>query len=144
MTGTRVQLTDKQELFLDTLFGEGEGSLRKTAEICGIGITSIYKMNKALQEEITERAKYYLALHGPKATQTLIDLMGNDKDVGATAPGALIKLKAAQAVLDRIGIAKQDGSMNIKVDGANGIFILPAKKEITIDAIKDVDYERQN
>jgi hypothetical protein len=54
-------------------------------------------------------------------------------------PQANVKLQAAQTILDRVGLGKQDRmEVNHNVNG--GIFILPEKETINLNA-EDGDYE---
>jgi hypothetical protein len=48
-------------------------------------------------------------------------------------PQANVRLQAAQTLLDRVGLSKTD-TLNVNVEGNNGLFILPAKQELVIDA----------
>jgi hypothetical protein len=43
------------------------------------------------------------------------------------------KLQAAQTLLDRVGVVKEQ-KMNVEHNVSGGIFIIPAKEEMTIDA----------
>jgi len=54
-------------------------------------------------------------------------------------PQANVKLQAAQTILDRVGLGKQE-RMSIDHNVSGGIFILPEKKAIDIEA-DDADYE---
>lgn len=119
------EFTEKQEAFLDLLFGEAEGNPRLAYELAGYSTNNgYYTLVRSLKEEILERATEILAMNSPKAAMTLVDAM----DKGATTPGITTKMNAAQQVLDRIGITKHD-KVDIKTDAPMGIFILPAKKE---------------
>lgn len=118
------QLTEKQEKFLDALFGEAEGNVARAYEIAGYAGTAYSQLIASLKDEVIERCKTFLALHGPAAAMRLVGILGND----ATGPGANLKLTAAQQILDRIGISKQE-KVDVKVEAPTGIFILPPKKE---------------
>ena len=54
-------------------------------------------------------------------------------------PQANVKLQAAQTILDRVGLGKQE-RMEINHNVTGGIFILPEKETIDIVA-EDADYE---
>jgi hypothetical protein len=59
----------------------------------------------------------------------LVDIMDSNTPI----PQANMRLQAAQTILDRTGLGKQDRlDINHKVEG--GLFILSAKEEIIIDA----------
>ena len=56
-----------------------------------------------------------------------------------TIPQASVKLQAAQTILDRVGVVKQEKlDINHNING--GIFILPEKETIDIIA-EDAEYE---
>ena len=58
----------------------------------------------------------------------LVDIMESNSPV----PQANIRVQAAQTILDRTGLGKQERlDVNHKVEG--GLFILPAKEEIVIN-----------
>ena len=70
-----------------------------------------------------------MAQSAPKAAMKLVDIMDSNNPI----PQANIRLQAAQTILDRTGLGRQDRiDVNHKVEG--GLFILPAKEEIIIDA----------
>jgi hypothetical protein len=54
-------------------------------------------------------------------------------------PQASVKLQAAQTILDRVGLGKQE-RMEVNHNVTGGIFILPEKQTIDIVA-DDADYE---
>jgi len=54
-------------------------------------------------------------------------------------PQASVKLQAAQTILDRVGLGKQE-RMEVNLNVGGGIFILPQKEPINIVA-EDGDYE---
>ena len=59
----------------------------------------------------------------------------------APIPQATNKLQAAQTILDRVGIAKTE-KLDINHKVAGGIFIMPEKEAIVIDAeVVDVESE---
>ena len=63
----------------------------------------------------------------------LVDIMESNSPV----PQANIRIQAAQTILDRTGLGKQERmDVNHKVEG--GLFILPAKDEIIIDAKAEI------
>jgi hypothetical protein len=58
----------------------------------------------------------------------LVDVM----DSSTPIPQANIRLQAAQTILDRTGLGKQE-RLDVKHKVEGGLFILPAKEEIIID-----------
>ena len=118
-------LTDSQEKFLDVLFGEAKGNLKKAGELAGYSEHSYPKVVRNLKQEIISRAENYLATHSAKAATKMVDMLDED----GTTPHANIRLEAAKQILDRIGIAKKD-QLDINMKALHGIFILPAKDKL--------------
>lgn len=118
------ELTTKQQSFLDNLVITG-GDPKKAAELAGYSDNSHYQVIKALKHEIVELASGILAQSAPKAAMKLVEVMNSD----APLPQANLKLQAAQTILDRTGLGKQERlEVNNNVQG--GLFILPAKEMI--------------
>ena len=124
-------LTDSQEKFLDVLFGEAKGNLKKAGELAGYSEHSYPKVVRNLKQEIISRAENYLATHSAKAATKMVDMLDED----GTTPHANIRLEAAKQILDRIGIAKKD-QLDINMKALHGIFILPAKDKLDEDKTK--------
>ena len=124
-------LTDTQEKFLDVLFGEAKGNLKKAGELAGYSEHSYPKVVRNLKQEIISRAENYLATHSAKAATKLVGMLDED----GTTPHANIRLEAAKQILDRIGIAKKD-QFDINMKALHGIFILPAKDKLDEDKTK--------
>ena len=94
------ELTEKQNAFLNALFGDALGDYRMAMDIAGYApSTTVRDVTSGLQEEI---------------------LQGSRENLAANAP------KAAIDVLDRVGVVKQE---RLEVNTPSGLFILPAKKE---------------
>ena len=124
-------LTDTQEKFLDVLFGEAKGNLKKAGELAGYSEHSYPKVVRNLKQDIISRAENYLATHSAKAATKLVGMLDED----GTTPHANIRLEAAKQILDRIGIAKKD-QLDINMKALHGIFILPAKDKLDEDKTK--------
>jgi len=131
MPTQKRSLTDTQEKFLDVLFGEAKGNLKKAGELAGYSDHSYPKVVRNLKQEIISRAENYLATHSAKAATKMVDMLDED----GTTPHANIRLEAAKQILDRIGIAKKD-QLDINMKALHGIFILPAKDNIDKDKTK--------
>jgi hypothetical protein len=122
------ELTIQQQSFLDHLVQTG-GDPKKAAELAGYAENSHYAVVKALKHEIIELAAGILATSAPKAAMRLVQAMESDTPI----PQANIKLQAAQTILDRTGLGKQERlEVNTNVQG--GLFILPAKEMIRDNA----------
>jgi len=127
----KKSLTNTQEKFLDVLFGEAKGNLKKAGELAGYSEHSYPKVVRNLKQEIISRAENYLATHSAKAATKMVDMLDED----GTTPHANIRLEAAKQILDRIGIAKKD-QLDINMKALHGIFILPAKDKLDEDKTK--------
>ena len=82
-----------------------------------------------------ELASDVLARSAPSAAFKLIEVLDSNRPI----PQANMKLKAAETILDRVGLGKQD-KLQVDHNVSGGIFILPEKKTIDINA-EDGDYE---
>lgn len=115
------QLTENQKLFLEYLFGEAAGDTVKAKRLAGYSDNyPTSAVVESLKEEIIEHTKLYLSGRGAKAAIKIVGIIDDPTSLGAKEA-----LAAARDVLDRIGVVKTE-----KIDlGANGIFILPSKKD---------------
>ena len=130
---TTRKLTEKQENFLSNLI-ETKGNLKLSAELAGYS-GNHYQIIKSLRQEIVDLASNVLAREAPSAAFKLVEVMQSDTAI----PQASVKLQAAQTILDRVGVVKQEKlDINHNING--GIFILPEKETIDIVA-EDADYE---
>lgn len=127
------KLTEKQENFLSNLI-ETKGNLKLSAELAGYS-GNHYQIIKSLRQEIVDLASNVLAREAPSAAFKLVEVMTSD----TAMPQANVKLQAAQTILDRVGLGKQE-RMEINHNVTGGIFILPEKETIDIVA-EDADYE---
>jgi len=124
----KKELTVKQQGFLDHLVNTG-GDPKEAAVLAGYAENGHWQVAHALKNEIIELASNILAQSAPKAAMKLVDIM----DSNIPIPQASVRIQAAQTILDRIGLGKKDTlDVNHKVEG--GLFILPAKEEIIINA----------
>ena len=127
------KLTEKQENFLSNLI-ETKGNLKLSAELAGYS-GNHYQIIKSLRQEIVDLASNVLAREAPSAAFKLVEVMQSN----TTIPQASVKLQAAQTILDRVGVVKQEKlDINHNING--GIFILPEKETIDIIA-EDAEYE---
>jgi len=119
------KLTGKQQSFLDNII-ETKGDLKLSAELAGYS-GNHYQVIQSLREEIVELASNVLAREAPSAAFKLIEVMKSN--VGL--PQANVKLQAAQTILDRVGLGKQE-RMQVDHNVTGGIFILPEKQTINV------------
>ena len=106
----------------------------EAAELAGYA-GNHHQVLKSLKEEVIEIASDVLARSAPSAAFKLMEVLNSDRPV----PQANVKLQAAQTILDRVGLGKQD-RMEVNHNVGGGIFILPEKQTIDIVA-EDGDYE---
>jgi hypothetical protein len=130
---TKRKLTEKQQSFLNNLI-ETKGDLKLSAELAGYQ-GNHYQIMQSLKQEIVELAETVLAREAPKAAFKLIEVMDSETAI----PQANVKLQAAQTLLDRVGVSKTE-RMQVNHNVSGGIFILPEKETIDINA-EDVQYE---
>ena len=133
LPSTERKLTDKQQDFLNNLI-ETKGNLKLSAELAGYA-GNHYQVIKSLRQEIVDLASNVLAREAPSAAFKLVEVMQSDNAM----PQANVKLQAAQTILDRVGLGKQD-RMEVNHNVGGGIFILPEKQIIDIEA-EDGEYE---
>ena len=115
------ELTVKQKDFLDYLVETG-GDPKKAAELAGYAANGHWQVVKALKTEIIELASNILAQSAPQAAMKLVEVMHSDQPI----PQANMRLQAAQTILDRTGLGKQE-RLYVNNNMTGGLFILPAK-----------------
>jgi len=136
-TSTKRELTEKQQSFLNHLV-DTKGDAKKAAELAGYS-SHYHHVVKTLKSEILELTQEILANSAPKAAFKVVEIMESNKPVVQAAN----KLTAAQTLLDRVGVSKVD-----KIDvnhnmNSGGIFLMPDKAPVVIEA-EDVSYEEVN
>ena len=120
-------LTDKQETFLDALFENG-GNLTAAAEVAGYSKGSVAWLRDRLADEIVERTRSLLAGHSLKAANKIASLVDSQEIERSDE----LRMKAAEAILNRVGLGKQE-TMNHNVTAVHGVVLLPPKKDVVID-----------
>lgn len=123
----KKELTTKQQTFLDHLVDTG-GDPKEAAKLAGYAENGHWQVAYALKTEIIELASNILAQSAPKAAIKLVAIL----DSNVPIPQANIRLQAAQTILDRTGLGKQE-RLDVKHKVEGGLFILPAKEEIIIN-----------
>ena len=125
------KLTEKQASFLDALFDNG-GKISEAMRTAGYN-TSRSKLMQSMRDEIAVRTKDYLAVNGVKAATRIVE--GLDAD-GTTPLNQMdMRMKAAESILDRIGVSKKQ-TQEITGQVVHGVVLLPAKnelKDVTLD-----------
>lgn len=117
------EYTDLEKAFLEHLFGDAKGDLKQAMRMAGYNDnTSSTQIVKQLKEEIIELAQNYLAGNAPKAVLAMLGVIDDPNALGAKT-----KVQAAKEILDRAGLVKPEGNVDLKIP-AGGVIILPAKR----------------
>jgi len=117
-----VQLTEKQQTFLNVLFEEAQGNLTTAKKMAGYSDNvATSAVTSALQEEIAEETKKFISSAATKAAHSMYEIMRSPTDLGNKE-----KMAAAKDILDRSGFAKTD---KVEVSSASPLFILPPKND---------------
>lgn len=118
----RKELTEQEALFISCLLGEARGNIRSALAMAGYSEHTKFKdVVHKLRDEILEAAKDALVLGSLEASFSLLGVL-----VDGNAPGTANKIKAAQEILNRVGVSTKDG-VDLKVP-SGGIVIMPAKE----------------
>lgn len=116
-------LTEMQEKFLDFLFDEAKGNFKVAKAMAGYAESvPVRTIVRSLKNEIYELAMEKIASAAPEAAYELANLV--------TDPGqanAVVKMKAAQEVLNRAGIQTKTEDVKLNIP-TGGLVILPAKR----------------
>jgi hypothetical protein len=131
-TKRKKELTKKQSTFLDALFDNG-GNVIEAMDIAGYHVGSRSNLMHSVKHEIVERARSQLAGSTVKSVNRLAEAL----DADGTIPNSQIeiRMKAANDILDRVGISKRQ-EVDIRAEVIHGVVLLPPKvkeKAMTID-----------
>tara|TARA_R100001198_G_scaffold24282_1_gene12711 strand:+ start:121 stop:531 length:411 start_codon:yes stop_codon:yes gene_type:complete len=119
----KKELTPKQEAFIDALIQNG-GNVSQAMKTAGYEPTSRTWLVNSVSSEIVERTQNYLAAHGMKAANNLITALDED----GTTPKGELRLKAAESLLNRIGIGSRE-TVDHNVTAIHGVVLLPNKQD---------------
>ena len=122
----KKELTERQELFVDALIENG-GNISQAIRKAGYKDTSRAWLVDSVANQIVERTQRYLATHGMKAANNLISALDED----GTTPKGDLRLKAAESLLNRIGIGSRE-IVDHNVTALHGVVLLPNKLEEVI------------
>lgn len=120
---TNKRPTEKQAKFLELLYGECQGDVRKAYKLAGFTSNHPEYVLASLKDFIVQHADDMIAASAVKAAYSMIDTIDNPDSLGAA-----VKLNAAKEVLDRAGVNKKGEVQNTSPQ--IGIFILPEKREL--------------
>ena len=121
------QLTPQQDRFLEILFENG-GQVTAAAVDAGYSRGSAAWLKSTLADEIIERTKSILSVNAIKAANRVVSTIDNP----APERGDELRLRAAESLLNRVGVAKQE-THNHNVTAVHGVVLLPPKNEVVID-----------
>lgn len=118
------ELTELQKNFIVCLFSEeSKGNPVIAKRMAGYADSvRTSELVESLYDEILEYGKKYLAANSPQAIYALLDTLINPSQMGGAN-----KLKAAQDVLDRVGVDKRKEATDTLKIPESGLVILPAK-----------------
>ena len=105
------ELTPQQRTFLDNLFENG-GNVTDAALSAGYSRGSVSWLKDSLSDEIISRTKNLLATNALKAANRLVNTIDNP----VPDRGDDLRLRAAESLLNRVGVAKQE-QINYNVQG---------------------------
>lgn len=117
------QLTEQQQRFLDVLFDEAGGNLKKAMRLAGYSESyTTTQIAKVLKEEIIEATQLYMALNAPKAAAAMVGAIDDPTELGLKE-----KMSAAKDLMDRAGLVKTE---KVQVESnTGGVMLLPAKEK---------------
>ena len=120
---SKKELTERQKSFVEALF-DNQGNISKAMNPAGYTPGSRAWLVSSVANEVIERTQKYLATHGVKAAQNIINALDED----GTTPKGELRLKAAESLLNRIGICSRE-TVDHNVTALHGVVLLPNKKE---------------
>ncbi len=123
LPSTKKELTEMQETFVDQLLSNG-GNVTEAMDLAGYKPSSRQWLVKSVKDEIVSRKEHLLALSAAKAAQRLINTIDDD----GSEPRSEIRLKAAESLLNRVGLGKKD-TVQHNVTAVHGVVLLPSKKQ---------------
>ena len=113
-------LTEKQEKFLDALFGEARGDPTEAKKLAGYSSNySTARVVEGLEEEIEKLTRRFISAHGPQAAYAMVHVLNKPTDLGNKD-----RMTAAKDILDRAGLRPTE---KVEVQAESPLFILPPK-----------------
>ncbi len=124
LTVPNKTLTEREEKFLEALFGAAKGDPKEAKKLAGYPTNMpVSNIVRRLKEEILEGTHNYLAMNAPSAVVALVQIV---LEAGPVI-GAKEKIAAAKEILDRAGVVKTEKR---EVTHTGGIALLPPKREV--------------
>ena len=110
-------MTEKQQIFLEALFGPAKGNFVKAKQMAGYSDNvATSQVVEPLREEIAIRTRQFISDNGPKAVWAMMDIMDNPTDLGSKE-----KMAVAKDFLDRAGFK---ASEKVEVTTKSPLFII--------------------
>ena len=122
----KKEVPEKQKKFLDALF-VNRGNISAACEEAGYSPSSRTWLVKALADEIVDISKRELAVNSATAVSRVVESMNDD----GLNPRQELRLKAAQTLLDRVGLGKIEKQEH-DVKALHGIVLMPSKSAMPI------------
>lgn len=122
-------LSMQQQLALENFYADGCLDAKKAFIDAGYNKNDVAKAIRVLKDELIQLLEVQLVNLGPKAVRTLGNILESEEPIVQVAA----KLEASKTLLDRIGLGKKE-QVDVNHNVSGGIFILPAKQEVIIDA----------
>lgn len=122
----KKEVTEKQKKFLNCLF-VNKGDITLACEEAGYSPSSRTWLVKSLADEIIDISKRELAVNSATAVSRVVESMNDD----GLNPRQELRLKAAQTLLDRVGLGKIEKQEH-DVRALHGIVLMPSKSAMPI------------
>lgn len=117
----KKKLTEKEQKFLDALFGEAQGNSVAAKKLAGYSSkTPTRQIVENLAPQIEEETRKFISTTAPKAAFSMMEVLSNP-----TALGNKDKIAAAKDMLDRAGMKAAE---KVEVSSTSPLFVLPAKE----------------
>ena len=126
------ELTDKQKIFLESLVENG-GNVFQAIKKAGYHPGSRGWLVRSLKQEIVDHTRNHLIGSSMKAANRISEALDADGSIPSSQMDT--RLKAANDILDRIGVSKRQ-EVEHTGEVMHGMVLLPAKqpmKEITVE-----------
>ena len=115
------ELNERQKTFIDSLVTNA-GNISSALQQAGYAESSRTHLMNSLSEEIIDRAQSVLAVNSVRAATNLVNAMDDDGSI----PRSDVRLKAAESVLNRVGVGRRD-TVEHNVTALHGVVLLPSK-----------------
>ena len=122
-TKSAREISPQQEQFLTNLCENG-GNVTDAALSAGYSKGSVTWLKNSLADEIINRTKNVLSMHAFKAATRLVSTIDNP----VPERGDDLRFRAAESLLNRVGLGKQETTKGM-IQAGQGIVQFPPKNE---------------